>query len=61
MLLFQGEGGNVGPYRKHLDRLGFLNQTSVRCPVELIEIKSLNPAETQAKMLELETSVKSEP
>lgn len=50
VVLFQGEGGNVGPYKKHLDRLGLLKKV----PTELIEIKGLGKDETEAEIAKID-------
>ena len=55
-LLFQGEGGNVKPYKKHLERLGMTNTL----PSEFIEIKGMTKEETIVKMQELEDKVNTE-
>ena len=44
LLLYQGEGGNVRPYRKQLERLGLLNSA---IPVEEVEVKGLDKTETE--------------
>ena len=41
-LLFQGEGGNIQPYKKHLQRQGMLNTL----PCEIVEIKGMNKEQT---------------
>ena len=58
-LIFQGEGGNIKPYKKHLARLG-LFQNSSTMPVETIEIKGLGKEETIQKFDEIEQSVQAE-
>jgi len=50
----------VNPYRKHLERLGMLNQAHTQVPAEVIEVKGFNKTETLAKMREVEASVEAE-
>ena len=55
-LLYQGEGGNTKPYKKHLQRLGLMNTL----PCELIEIKGLTKEQTIQKMQDIENMVSDE-
>ena len=58
VVLFQGEGGNCAPYRKHLERMGMLGSTATqRPPVELIEIKGVSRAEALDKMEQVEQKI----
>lgn len=57
LLLYQGEGGNVSPYRKQLARLGLLDSD---IPVEEVEIKGLSKRETEQRIADIEASIEQE-
>ena len=50
VILFQGEGGNIAPYRKNIERLGLLNTM----PSTLIEIKGITKEEAKQKLEQVE-------
>ena len=59
-LLFQGEGGNVRPYMKHLERLELLKRVGGRVPVEIVEIKGLSKDQSIERILGVKQSVEDE-